>query len=260
MTDSDGGQNAMDVPEHNYYKVVLGHREEFFRRTALQAAYNHWASRMKRYLSNLPGESIELGCGCGALSNYLDLVKTDIYKHPWVDRVADACQMPFVDGECANLVAVDMVHHLPEPSRFLDEAARVLKDGGRLILLEPYISFFSYFFYRFLHHEPIDTKVSPFDTVTLTDNESGEVCNEAIPTLLFARHRQEFLRRWPMFSEVRLELSDAVVYPLTGGFSRRSLIPSSWVKPLLKIEDRIIGSIGRIFAMRMLIVLEKKST
>ena len=102
--------NEHDVYEHEYYKVVVRHREEYFRRPALQAIYQHWASRIQRCLSSVKGRSIELGCGCGALSHYLGLVKTDIYKHSWVEEVIDACNMPYANGECANLVALDVLH------------------------------------------------------------------------------------------------------------------------------------------------------
>ena len=180
-----------DNSTHNYYKVVQQHREEYFRRPALQAVYKHWANRICQKLSQVDGKSVELGCGCGALSQHLDLVKTDIYKHDWVDEVVDACDMPYDDGQCANLVAVDVLHHLPEPTRFFDEANRVLTAGGRLILLEPYISSFSYFIYRFLHHEPLDMKAPPFEKTRLIDKGSGEVCNEAIPTLMFVRSQKE---------------------------------------------------------------------
>lgn len=244
---------------HNYYKVVLRHRQEYFRRPALQAVYRHWACRIRRCLSTVKGQSIELGCGCGALSHYLNLVRTDIYKHDWVDEVVDACDMPYKDGVVANLVAIDVLHHLPDVCCFLNEVNRVLIGGGRLVMLEPYISFFSYFIYRFIHHEPFDKSVSPFGLVTLVDKESGEACNEAVPTLLFVQYQKELCRRWPQLRTILLTFSDALVYPLTGGFSRRSWLPASWVEPLMKFEDALLEKTGRFLGMRMLVVMEKKT-
>lgn len=245
---------------HNYYKVVMRHRQEYFRRPALQAIYRHWACRIRRYLSPVKGRSVELGCGCGALSQYLNLVKTDIHKHNWVDEVVDACDMPYGRGECANLVAIDVLHHLPDVCRFLNEVDRVLIHRGRLVMLEPYISFFSYFVYRFIHHEPLDKKASPFEPVTLVEKESGETCNEAIPTLLFVRHQKELRHRWPRLRIILLEFSDALIYPLTGGFSHRSWLPARWVRPLMKVEDALLKKAGRLFGMRMLVVMEKIQT
>ena len=70
--------------------------------------------------------------------------------------------------------------------------------------------------------------------------QTGEACNEAIPTLLFVRHQNELRRRWPQLAVIQLEFSDAMVYPLTGGFSRRSWLPASWVEPLMKFEDILL--------------------
>ncbi len=249
----------MDVnnSEHNYYKVVQRHREQYFRRPALQAVYKHWALRINEQLSSVDGKSVELGCGCGALSHHLDLLKTDIYKHEWVDEVVDACNMPYDDNQCANLVVIDVLHRLLEPASLFDEANRVLAENGRLIMLEPHISCFSYFIYRFLHHEPLDMKASPFERGTLIDAESGEACNVGTPTLLFVRSKEEFSARWPELNLILLDFSDFLVYPMTGGFSHRSLLPAGWIGKLMTIEDKLLGVLGRFLGIRMLVVMQK---
>lgn len=47
---------------------------------------------------------------------------------------ADACELPFADASFDRVVAVECVFHFPSRARFLKEAARVLKPGGRLSL------------------------------------------------------------------------------------------------------------------------------
>lgn len=215
--------------------------------------------RIKRHLPRVGGLCVELGCGSGALSKYLpNFVKTDIGKHDWVDEVVDACDMPYEDSSCASIVAVDVLHHLPDLEKFFNEVERTLRIDGRLILLEPYISKLSYWFYRFLHHEPLDMKVSAFDPVLQTDRLSGGPCNEALPTLAFVRQREEFNELWPSLKIIKIELSDIVVYPLTGGFSKPALIPASLVKPLLKLEHIALKLAGRLVALRILVVIEKR--
>ena len=245
-----------DNSAHKYYKIVRQHRQEYFRRPALQAVYKHWAARLRQQLSQADGMSVELGCG--ALSHHLDLIKTDIYKHDWVDEVVDACNMPYGNGQCANLVAIDVLHHLPEPASFFDEVNRVLAKNGRLIMLEPYISPFSYFIYRFLHHEPLDMKASPFESNTLIDSDSGEACNIAIPTLLFVRSQKELSVRWPELNLISLDFSDFLIYPMTGGFSHRSVLPARFVGTLIRAEDILLRKLGRFLGMRMLVVLQKR--
>lgn len=50
----------------------------------------------------------------------------------WVE--ADACALPFADGQFDVVLAVECVFHFPSRATFLAEAARVLKPGGRLAL------------------------------------------------------------------------------------------------------------------------------
>jgi ubiquinone/menaquinone biosynthesis C-methylase UbiE len=47
---------------------------------------------------------------------------------------ADACQLPFSDASFDVILAVECVFHFPSRERFLAEACRVLRPGGRLAL------------------------------------------------------------------------------------------------------------------------------
>lgn len=50
---------------------------------------------------------------------------------------ASVYELPFAAGTFDQLISRDLIHHLEEPDRFLDEAARVLARGGRIDVLEP---------------------------------------------------------------------------------------------------------------------------
>ncbi|MDL4814904.1 methyltransferase domain-containing protein [Actinomadura opuntiae] len=49
-------------------------------------------------------------------------------------RVADACALPFRDGELAGYRADKLFHNLPDPALALSEARRALASGGRIVL------------------------------------------------------------------------------------------------------------------------------
>ena len=63
---------------------------------------------------------------------------------------------------------VDVLHHLPKPLEFLAEAGRILHPGGRIAMIEPWITVPSYLLYRYFHHEDCSLAVDvrrPFGEV-----------------------------------------------------------------------------------------------
>jgi ubiquinone/menaquinone biosynthesis C-methylase UbiE len=52
-------------------------------------------------------------------------------------EAASAEAMPFPDGQFEGAVMLNSLHHVPDPARALGEAARVLRPGCRLVVVEP---------------------------------------------------------------------------------------------------------------------------
>ena len=91
-----------------------------------------------------------------------------------------------------------------------------------------------------------DSSRDPFDS------------NQAIPTLLFKRHRARFEHAFPGLSLAELRYLGLWAYPLSGGFQSWSLVPAAAVGPLLRLEDRLAGIVGPFFAFRLMAVVEKR--
>ena len=91
------------------------------------------------------------------------MIATDIQFAPWLDAVADAQHLPFAPGSAANIVMIDVLHHVEFPVAFFREAQRVLRPGGRVVMVEPAITWGSALFYRFLHHEPVRMSAAILD-------------------------------------------------------------------------------------------------
>src|SRR3546814_18467176 len=85
---------------------------------------------------------------------------------------------------------LDVLHHIERPGVFFAEAARVLRPGGRLVMIEPGITPVSWLFYKLLHPEPVDMSADPLAEVAPDPaRDPFADANQALPTLLFARSR-----------------------------------------------------------------------
>jgi SAM-dependent methyltransferase len=230
------------------------HERAWNERPLLRRMYREWFELLASRRARVPGRTIELGSGIGRLREAVpDLATTDVEVTPWADAVVDAGALPYGDDELANVFMVDVFHHLSRPAAFLDEARRALAPGGRVVMLEPYFSPVSTLGYR-LHHEPADLAADGFAESASTDPLDA---NQAQTTLAFFRQRAEYERRWPELPIAETRLLALFVYPLSGGFSRRQLIPTALYRPLSAVE-RVLSPLLPLAATRCLVVLERR--
>ena len=186
------------------------------------------------------------------------MVCTDIVKLPWLDAVVDAQQLPFAKSSLANIVLFDALHHLENVRYFFDEALRVLQPGGRVIIMDPYISVSSWPIYRFLHPEPVNFDQDPLALRPMQPGRKPFDANQAISTILLERSSRRFHELYPTLKKLRHHRLGFIAYPLSGGFERSSLIPVWMMRPILTVE-RLLGVLSRYLAFRILVVLEKRS-
>jgi SAM-dependent methyltransferase len=238
-------------------QVLHAHRDLWQRKPVLRAIYRDYYRRI--VAAAKPGRSLEIGGGSGNLKEHSsDVVSTDLVPTPWLDAAADAQALPFKDGVFENIVAVDVVHHIERPQRFFREAERVLKQGGRLVLLEPGITPGSWVFYKLFHPEPVEMGADPFADGPADPGRKPFDSNQAIPTLLFVQWRKTFEQRFPQLRILRLDWISLLAYPLSGGFRPWSLLPAVAAPGLVRIEDKLSRFVGRYIAFRLFIVLEKQ--
>jgi SAM-dependent methyltransferase len=107
---------------------------------------NRW---VRRLLPLMQGRVLDLGCGTAPYREDILLVADEYVGVDWpgtmhdtrrVDVFADlSLPLPF-PAECADTVTVfKVLEHLREPALFLGECFRVLRPGGRLIILVPFL-------------------------------------------------------------------------------------------------------------------------
>lgn len=231
-------------------QLLAAYERVWNRKIILRRLYETWYEKIATELQQ--GSIIEVGAGTGNFKRWL---KTrgrtcwtlDILPGKYVDVRADALQMPLAAGSVDNIVMVDALHHFARPLAFLKQATEVLRPHGRLLLIEPFVSVWGRFVYRYLHHERVD-----FDFEESTASKEAWDGNAAIPRLALARVEQEIRD----LRIRRVNYCEFLAYPLSGGFSYRSLLPSPVLFALHRLEQSRLFQ-NRTLSLRVIAVLEK---
>ena len=237
-------------------QILEERRRAWESKEIIRRLYSKWYGLIKGALK--PGRTLELGGGSGVGKEFLpEAITTDILFAPWLDAVIDAHALPFRNESLDNLVLFDVLHHLAAPAEFFREVERVLKPGGRTVVMEPYVSWVSFFGYRFLHEEGMRWKVNPFAAQPRAGKAPFEG-NQAIPTLIFEKHRKNFIERFPLLKIIQEKRMDSLIYPLSGGFHQPSLCPRFLWK-ILDYAEGLFRPFGSYVAFRMFVVIERNS-
>jgi SAM-dependent methyltransferase len=244
--------------------VIATHRRVWAQKPVLQRIYREeFFARLLAFCQ--PGPlSIEVGAGPGFLKQTMPgIISTDIVHSAWLDAVADAQHLPFGTGSATNILGIDVLHHFEAPLGFLAEAQRVLAPGGRLILIEPWVTPFSYVIYRYLHQEDCDLDAIPTEAgkaIKLDAAKRPFDGNQAIPYLLFGqRTRDTTLRSLPELTPIAIEPFCLFAYLLSFGFKQVSLLPEALYGAIAAFERRTLPLWRSAAALRVLLVLEKRA-
>jgi SAM-dependent methyltransferase len=227
------------------------HRAAWRARPELRAVYREWFDRLLAAVG--PRRPIvEVGSGPGFFKEAAPaLVATDVIPGLAVDVRCDAGVLPFRSASLGAIVMVDTLHHLPRPLDFLAEAARALAPGGRIAMIEPWITLPSWVLYRFFHHEECRLGVDvarPFES----DAKAALEGNAAIPYLALERLREAGL---PLHL-VRAEPFVGLPYLATFGFKASRPLPPLF-QTLARAGETALGPLTRWLATRIFVVLEK---
>jgi SAM-dependent methyltransferase len=246
----------MTVSESRHQVEILNNLDAWRRKRLLQEVYAGFYGRIIPWIDpRRPGAVVEIGSGIGNLRTWWpEAICTDLFPNPWLDLVCDGYALPFRKGAVSHLILLDVFHHLETPRVFLEEARRVLGPGGRVILLDPYISWLSFPVYGLFHHEPVSW-TTPVDMSRNPPSVRRYHAAQGNATrLFFGASAMAWAEDW---SVIHAQAFSAFEYLLSGGFSRQALYPTSF-RPMLVHLDRLLSRWPRLFGARCLVVLEPK--
>lgn len=203
------------------------------------------------------GPIVECGSGIGNLKGVIpEAVATDLFPNPWIDRTENIFRLSMADESTAALILFDVFHHLEYPGTALRELHRVLRPGGRLILMEPAAGWLGRLALGLFHHEPLALR-APITWVAPSGWDSTSHRYYAAQgnawRVFRGKENPTLLEGWVLREVVYLP---ALRWLLCGGFRGPQLCPR-WLAPLVEWLERVMAFFPTVTATRMLVVLEK---
>lgn len=201
------------------------------------------------------GIRLEIGSGPGFIKEVIpDTVTSDIQDLPHVDKTVSALQLPFPDRSIRDIFMINVLHHLITPKDFFREVQRCLMPGGRLLLVEPANTAWGRFIYRNFHHEPFDPTVENWE---LPKKGPLSSANIAMPWIIFVRDRTIFESEFPKLKVEDRTFCHPLKYLLSGGLSRRQLVPDKASTAIDVLEEKLLKPFGSYLGMFMRISITK---
>lgn len=242
----------VDSPETTEMRIRLL-KEKSFLNKFYQDCYLSIAGSIPE---NVDGRILELGSGAGFIKDYLpDCLTSEIFRISHIDAVLDGQRLPFRNDSLRSIVMLDVFHHLPRVQLFLEDAARCIRHGGAIVMIEPWNTPWSRFIYGHLHHEPFDAGCSGWE---FPQGGPLSKSNQALPWIIFQRDRPIFERMFPQWHIAKINLHYPFCYLLSGGMSLRSLMPGALFDLWRTIENRLQFCMSALAMFAKIVLLRKE--
>ena len=220
----------------------------------LRSIYDEWYGMLSKELPSGEGQVLELGSGAGYCGKFIPgLITSEIFHCSRARVVADAQRMPFADGSLRAIVMTDVLHHMPNVELFFREASRCLRRGGKILMIEPWVTPWSRVIYTRLHHEPFLPEAENW-SFSSSGPLSGS--NSALPWIVFVRDREKFRSLFPEFSREQMRPFMPFRYIISGGVGMRSLMPG-FAYPVWKGVEWMLEPVMPYLAMFVFVSLRR---
>jgi SAM-dependent methyltransferase len=225
----------LDAPERE--RTI---RDLLARKPALRRYYNEVYERFADLLGRCPpGPALEIGSGGGFVKDVIPaMITSDVIPYPSLDRVIDATAMDFSDGEFAAICMHNVFHHIADVQSFLAEAGRVLKPGGRLLIVDQHPGWLSTPIFAHAHSEPFRPEA---ETWGFASSGPLSAANGALAWIVFVRDRLHFDALFPELEVVGLTPHSPLRYWLAGGLRSWSALPGWAFRPATWLDRALVA-------------------
>lgn len=240
----------------NNRQTTIRRKTILLQNTILRKIYLDWYAALAACLPAGRRAVLELGSGAGFLKTILPgAITSDILRVPGTDLALDGTALPFPRRSLDAVLAIDVLHHIPQPRAFFSEAARCVRPGGAIALIEPWVTPWSRLVYGLLHHEPFAPQASTWEFVSSSPLYDA---NLALPWIILHRDRARFESEFPQWQITAARPFMPLRYLASGGFTRPGLMPA-WSDPCWRSLEGCLSPLNRWLAMFALITLERSA-
>ncbi|MEM2263940.1 MAG: class I SAM-dependent methyltransferase [Nitrososphaerota archaeon] len=100
-----------------------------------------WLKRRQYVVKKILKKSRVLDVGCGEHKIIHEAIGLDVYYHKDLDIIGIAENMPLLSESFDSVAILEVIEHLKNPEKTLEEIHRVLKKGGQVIVSTPNVTF-----------------------------------------------------------------------------------------------------------------------
>jgi SAM-dependent methyltransferase len=240
----------LDDPRTTELRRRIIREKKFLRRI-----YDDWYGLIRARIPAGPGAILELGSGAGHFRQFVpEVIQSEVFACKNAQLVSDARALPFSEGSLKSIVMTDVFHHIPDVRAFLREAVRCLRQGGRLTMVEPWVTPWSKVVFTHLHHEPFLPMAEDW-SIPASGPLSG--ANGALPWIVFRRDRARFESEFGALRIREIRPMMPLRYLVSGGVAMRDLMPG-WLYGFWRALEAILSPCIGQTAMFALIDIERK--
>lgn len=241
---------AVDDPE-----TTVQRREIIRSKAFLYRLYQDWYRLLATALPAGEGQVVELGSGAGFMKQIIpEVLTTEVLDIDGVDMILPTNgQLPFPTASLRALLLTDVLHHLCAPRRFLAEASRIVRPGGVIAMVEPWVTPWSRLIYSRLHTEPFRPQAASWE---FPSSGPLSAANGALPWIILQRDRCLFEHEFPQWTISQVELLMPFAYLLSGGVSLRFAAPG-WLYPFCRRAEQRLAALNPQLAMFAFCILTR---
>lgn len=94
---------------------------------------------LDRFLATLPSSALVVELGSGSRRLTPTILNIDLFPLPNVDIAADVHDVPLATDSVDHVILDSVLEHVADPSRLIGEIQRILKPGGSVLCIAPFL-------------------------------------------------------------------------------------------------------------------------